>query len=118
MNITCFIRYKIDPYQLADFKIYAQNWGRIIPACGGQLIGYFLPDEGSNNIAYGLISFASLADYEIYRARLKQDPEGRANFEFAQKKKFILEESRSFLQVELATLLKGVSGYQPTGCDI
>ncbi len=96
MSITCFIRYEIDPFQLEAFRTYAENWGRIIPRCGGHLVGYFLPHEGSNTVAWGLISFDSLAAYEAYRARLKADEEGRANFAFAQEKRFILREERSF----------------------
>ena len=96
--ISCFIRYQIDPFQRDAFKQYAENWGRIIPRCGGHLIGYFLPHEGTNNIAWGLISFDSLAAYEAYRARLKADTEGAANFRFAQEKRFILSEERTFLE--------------------
>jgi hypothetical protein len=60
-----------------------------------------MPHEGTNNIAYGLISFESLAAYEAYRARLKTDSEGAANFRFAEEKRFILGEERTFLrQVE------------------
>jgi len=55
MSIVCFIRYDIDPFQRAAFKTYAENWGRIIPRCGGHLIGYFLPHEGTNHVAWGLI---------------------------------------------------------------
>ena len=98
MAITCFIRYQIDPFQRADFERYAQAWGRIIPRCGGHLVGYFLPHEGSNDVAWGLIGFDSLASYESYRARLKADDEGRANFEWAQRQRFILREERSWLQ--------------------
>lgn len=98
MNIACFIRYKIDPFQRAAFKTYAENWARIIPRCGGHLIGYFLPHEGTNDIAWGLISFESLADYEAYRARLQEDAEGRENFAVAQAKRFILSEERTFLE--------------------
>lgn len=104
MPITCFIRYEIDPFQREAFERYAKNWGRIIPKCGGELIGYFLPHEGSNNIAWGLISFASLAAYEGYRARLKADPEGKANFAFAQERRLILREERSFLEGVEGTL--------------
>lgn len=77
----------------------SENWGRIIPRCGGQLVGYFLPHEGTNHVAFGLIAFDSLASYESYRARLKSDSEGRANFERAQAQRFILREERTFLQV-------------------
>ncbi len=99
MTITCFIRYQIDPFQRDGFKQYAENWGRIIPRCGGHLLGYFLPHEGTNDIAWGLIAFASLAAYEAYRARLKADAESRANFAFAQAKRFILREERSFVEI-------------------
>ena len=99
MIITCFIRYQIDPFQREAFKEYAQNWGRIIPRCGGNLVGYFLPYEGTNDIAWGLISFDSLASYEAYRARLKTDAEARKNFAFSQEKRFILREERSFVEV-------------------
>lgn len=98
MAITCFIRYQIDPFQRAAFAQYARHWLAIIPRCGGRLIGYFLPHEGTNDIAWGLIGFDSLADYETYRARLKADPEGRANFERAQRARFILREERTFLE--------------------
>jgi hypothetical protein len=97
MAITCFIRYEIDPFQRDAFEAYAKVWGRVIPRCGGRLIGYFLPHEGTNNIAWGLIAFDSLASYEGYRARLKSDPEGRENFAIAQAKRLILREERTFL---------------------
>jgi hypothetical protein len=99
MAITCFIRYQIDPFQKEEFKKYAENWGRIIPRCGGHLVGYFLPHEGTNDIAWGLIAFAGLAAYETYRARLKSDAEARENFNLAQSKRFILREERTFVEV-------------------
>lgn len=103
MTITCFIRYEIDPFQKEAFQRYAQAWGAIIPRCGGQLLGYFLPHEGSNFEAWGLIAFDSLAAYEAYRRRLKSDAEGCANFEFAQRERFILREERRFLEVVTET---------------
>ena len=98
MSLTCFIRYRIDPFQREAFRAYAEAWGRIIPRCGGDLIGYFLPHEGTNDIAWGLVRFPSLADYEAYRTRLRGDAEGAANFRFAQEKRFILSEERTFLE--------------------
>lgn len=106
MPITCFIRYEIDPFQREAFRAYAEAWGRIIPRCGGHLLGYFLPSEGTNYEAWGLIAFTSLADYEAYRARLKADPEGRANFEMAQRQRFILREERSFTEAVAGTLAR------------
>ncbi|NIA00240.1 NIPSNAP family protein [Massilia sp. CCM 8734] len=99
MTIACFIRYEIDPFQREAFREYAENWGRIIPRCGGNLIGYFLPLEGTNYEAWGLVGFDSLAAYEAYRARLRVDPESRANFAMAQEKRFILREERTFTEV-------------------
>jgi hypothetical protein len=98
MTITVFIRYQLDPFKRADFEAYARRWLTIIPKCGGDVVGYWMPHEGTDNIAYGLISFDSLATYEAYRARLKADGEGGANFEFAQKERFILSEERTFLR--------------------
>ena len=98
MTITCFIRYQIDPFQRDAFKRYAEAWGRIIPRFGGALIGYFLPYEGSNDIAWGLIGFDDMAAYERYRATLQSDAEGRANFEYAQAERFILREQRTWLE--------------------
>jgi hypothetical protein len=99
MTIVCVIRYQIDPFQRDAFKKYAEDWGRIIPRCGGHLVGYFLPHEGTNDIAWGLIAFDSLASYEAYKARLRTDSEGRENFAMAQTKRFILREERNFVEV-------------------
>jgi NIPSNAP len=99
MSIVCFIRYDIDPFQRAAFKTYAENWGSIIPGCGGRIVGYFLPHEGSNHVAWGLIELESLAAYEAYRARLKEDAAARENFAFAEVRRFILREERTFLEM-------------------
>ena len=71
---VCFIRYQIDPFQREAFEEYAKTWGDIIPRCGGNLLGYFLPDEGTNDIAWGLIAFDSLA---VYRGLPIPSEEGR-----------------------------------------
>ena len=106
MTITCVIRYQIDPYQRDAFREYAENWGRIIPRCGGHLIGYFLPHEGTNDVGWGLIAFESLASYEAYKARLRADADARANFAAAQSKRFIVREERNFVEVVDATFSK------------
>lgn len=99
MKIVCVIRYEIDPFQRDAFRHYAQEWGRIIPRCGGELIGYFLPWQGTNYVGWGLIAFDGLAAYEAYQKRLREDPEGRKNFEYAQSARFILKEERNFVEV-------------------
>jgi hypothetical protein len=99
MKITCIIRYQIDPFQRDAFREYAENWGRIIPRCGGQLLGYFLPYEGTNDVGWGVIAFDSLAAYERYRAALRSDAEAQKNFALAQSKRFILREERNFVEM-------------------
>jgi hypothetical protein len=98
MTVTVAIRYVLDPFKRDQFETYARNWYTIIPACGGDLVGYFMPHEGTNNVAHALISFESLAAYEAYRARLRADPAGKANFEFAERERFILSEERTWLR--------------------
>lgn len=100
--ITCFIRYEIDPFKVAAFEEYARNWGQAIPRCGADLIGYFAPHEGSSTVAYGAYNVGSLAEYEAYRARLRDDPQGRANYDFARKEQFIRREDRIFLRLASA----------------
>jgi len=98
MNVVCQIRYQLDPYKRAQFEEYAKVWLKVIPECGGDLIGYFMPHEGTNDVAFAMIGFDSLAAYEAYRARLKTEPESVANFNFAEREKFILREERVFLR--------------------
>ncbi len=98
MTVTVFIRYQLDPFKRDAFEAYARRWRDIIPRCGGDLVGYWMPHEGTNNIAFALISFESLAAYEAYRARLRSDAQGIANFQFAENERFILAEERTFLR--------------------
>ena len=102
MAITVFIRYQLDPFKRAMFETYARRWLTIIPKCGGDVLGYWMPHEGTNNIAFALISFESLAAYEGYRARLRADDEGMANFNFAEENSLILGEERTFLRPVVA----------------
>ena len=107
MRVTCLIRYQIDPYQKEAFKQYAENWGSIIPRCGGHLIGYFLPYEGTNDVAWGVIAFDSLAAYEAYKTRLKADPDAQRNFAMAYSKRVILREERNFVEIADGTYDRG-----------
>ena len=98
MAVTVFIRYQLNPFKRAMFEEYARRWLTIIPNCGGECLGYWMPHEGTNNIAFGLLKFPSLAEYESYRARLRNDREGVANFGYAEENKLILVEERTFLR--------------------
>src|SRR5258706_6746562 len=99
MTITCVIRYQIDPFQRALFRKYAENWGRIIPRCGGHLGGYFLPHQSTNDIGRGLIALDRLAPYQAYRARLRSHPERREHFALAQGQRLRLPAARNLVAV-------------------
>lgn len=96
--ITCCIQYTLDPRKIDAFEEYATRWAPIIARCGGDLVGYYLPKEGANNLALALIDFESLAAYERYRERLAEDGEAEQNFAHAQASACILAETRSFLR--------------------
>jgi hypothetical protein len=100
--ITCFIRYEIGPFRVDAFEQYARTWGQAIPRCGVDLIGYYAPHEGSATTAYGVYNIESLAAYEAYRARLRDDPQGRENYAFAKREGFIHGEDRIFLRLSSA----------------
>lgn len=100
--ITCFIRYEIDPFKVDAFNEYARNWGEAIPRCGADLIGYFAPHEGSATTAFGVYNIESLAAYDAYRERLRHDPLGRSNYEFAKAEQFIRREDRIFCKLASA----------------
>jgi NIPSNAP len=97
--ITVCIRYTIDISKHADFDQYARNWTTIIPRCGGELLGYFLPTRlaGATNVAYALIEFRDLAAYESYRDALMKDNDALANVAFAERTGCIQIEDRSVL---------------------
>jgi hypothetical protein len=100
--ITCFIRYDLEHARADAFDAYARMWGEIIPRNGVDLVGYFAPHEGSATTAYGVYSVPSLAAYEAYRARLRDDPAAREAFAFARREAFIRREDRVFLRLASA----------------
>jgi len=44
--VTCYLRYVIDPYKLAEFEKYGKMWVPLVNKLGGTHHGYFLPHEG------------------------------------------------------------------------
>ena len=62
-----------------------------------------------------VLAFDSLAAYEAYRARLRTDAEARANFAFAQEKRFVLREERTFLEVVEGTFCVPEATVRPSG---
>ena len=118
MIMTWVIRCEIDPFQRERFQRYAENWGRIIPRCGGHLVGYFLPHEGTNNVAWGLIAFDSLAADGTCRTTSKSDAEALENFAMAQGNRLIRREERNFVAVVEGTfgLFATVAGVGDRPC--
>jgi len=108
MSITCIIRYQIDPFQRDIFERRAEKLGEIIPRCGGHCVGYFMPHEGTNDIAWGLITLDSLAAYEAYRTRLKEDRDLSREDAIIHEKQVILREERNFVR-----LVKGTFNVPP-----
>jgi hypothetical protein len=96
--ITCYVRYVIDPYKLKEFEHYGKLWMPLIQKFGGQTHGYFLPSEGSNNIALTLFSFPNLAAYEQYRINTANDAECLAAFKYAEDTRCIISYERSFFR--------------------
>jgi hypothetical protein len=99
MKLICVIRYQIDPFQREAFRKHADNLIAFVPRCGGHLIAYCLPYEGTNDVAWGLIGFDSLAAYEAYRARLLTDPQAREDAAWMHAQRIILREERNFVEV-------------------
>jgi hypothetical protein len=98
--ITLSIRYTIDARKRQDFERYARALTTIVPRCGGQLVGYWLPTRfaGPTNQALALIDFPNLAAYEHYRERLAKDDENVESIRRADESGCILIEDRAILE--------------------
>lgn len=95
---TCFIKYIINPDKIKDFEHYGKLWIDLVNDMGGIHHGYLLPHEGANNVAFASFSFPSLADYEIYRAKILLSEDCLAAFEVAKNTKCIISYERSFMR--------------------
>lgn len=96
--VTCYLRYVIDPYQVAAFEHYARLWIPLVARFGGTHHGYFLPHEGASDVAVALFSFDSLAAYERYRENAAADADCRAAYEYAERTRCIVSYERSFMR--------------------
>lgn len=96
--ITCCLHYKIDPFKLDEFEVYARLWVPLVERFGGRHRGYFLPHEGANDVAIALFDFGSLASYESYRQRSLADPDCQAAWAHAERTRCIRTFERTFLR--------------------
>ena len=98
--ITLHLRYTIDPNKLRDIRTYVEAELKPIRECGGDVVGYFLPTDfaGATNEVFGLIDFASLAEYEVYRAKLAAHPLHKQYVEALERSGALLSIQRSLIQ--------------------
>lgn len=96
--VTCYLRYVIDSFKLKEFETYAKMWIPLVKKYGGVHHGYFLPHEGSNNIAVALFSFSSLSEYEKYRTKSADDLACKEAYDYAIQTKCIISYERTFMK--------------------
>jgi hypothetical protein len=96
--ITCYLRYVLDPFKLAEFEKYGRMWIPLVEKFGGQHHGYFMPSEGASNVALALFSFPSLATYEAYREKAAADPQCQAAMRYYEQTQCFLSYERSFFR--------------------
>jgi hypothetical protein len=96
--ISCVVEYTIDPAKIDEFERFARRWMQLVDLHGGTHHGYFLPAEGASDKALALFSFASLAEYEQYRARFGVDPDFIAADRIRDESGCVLRYDRTFMR--------------------
>jgi len=78
---TLFLRYTIDPNKLSDWLAYAKAEFQPITESGGRITGYYAPTEfaGATSEAFATIDVGTMAEYEVYRAKLAAHPRHKDN---------------------------------------
>jgi hypothetical protein len=78
---TLFLKYTIDPNKLSDWRAYAEAEFTPITESGGRITGYYTPTEfaGVTSEAFATIDVGTMADYEVYRAKLAAHPRHQEN---------------------------------------
>lgn len=96
--VTCFLKYVINPHKIKEFEHYGKLWIDLVNEMGGIHHGYLLPHEGPNNIGYAFFSFPSLAEYEIYRAKISGDLKCQEAMEYYKKTECFISFERNFFK--------------------
>jgi hypothetical protein len=78
---TLFLKYTIHPDKLDAWKAYAEAEFAPITESGGKITGYYAPTEfaGATSEAFATIDVGTMAEYEIYRAKLAAHPKHKEN---------------------------------------
>ena len=96
--ITCYLKYTLDPFKIKEFEHYGKLWIPLVEKFGGTHHGYFMPHEGSSDVALALFSFPSLADYEMYRTKSMDDLECQEAMNYYKETKCFLRFERTFMR--------------------
>ena len=78
---TSFLRYTIDPHKLPAWRTYAEAEFEPITESGGRITGYYSPTDfaGATSEAFATIDVGTMAQYEVYRAKLAAHPKHQEN---------------------------------------
>ena len=78
---TLILKYTINPDKLAAWKTYAEAEFAPITECGGKITGYYAPTEfaGATSECFATIDVGTMAEYEVYRAKLAAHPKHKEN---------------------------------------
>src|ERR1700760_4085356 len=79
---TLFLKYTINPDKLEAWRAYAEAEFAPITESGGRITGYYAPTEfsGATSEAFATIDVGTMAEYEVYRAKLAAHPKHQENF--------------------------------------
>jgi len=97
---TLYLRYTIDPNKISDWKAYAQAEFAPITECGGKITGYYAPTEfaGATSDAFATIDVGTMAEYEVYRAKLAAHPKHKENVAIVEASGVIRSTYRAIIQ--------------------
>lgn len=97
---TLFLRYTINPNKLADWRTYAEAELEPIAECGGRNIEYYAPTDfaGATSEAFATIDVGTMAEYELYRAKLAAHPRHKENAHKIEQSGAIYSVYRAILQ--------------------
>lgn len=97
---TLFLKYTINPDKLNAWKAYAEAEFAPIAESGGKITGYYAPTEfsGATSEAFATIDVGTMAEYEIYRAKLAAHPRHKENVAQVAKEGAILSIYRAIIE--------------------
>jgi hypothetical protein len=98
--LTLYLRYTIDPNKLAEWKAYAEAEFAPITESGGKIVGYYAPTDfaGATSEAFAMIDVGTMAEYEVYRAKLVTHPKHRENVARIEKEGAIVSTYRAIIE--------------------